>query len=195
MNKFEYLKALHGVDVTPAQFRVLVTILDYSDQNGNRAFPGVENLVKDCCLSTATVKRCLTALVDAGWLTKVSRGGRSGDGRKRASEYALTAPGSTAHERSVDIDAQQLKSSLSMDQIDDLNSSKRVPQQLTGDPPSDPLTPDPKTSDHVYQREAGCVENFDSSSVTRAGDEPPASLEEGLERAAHPSYMDDEPPF
>ncbi|MFV8237464.1 helix-turn-helix domain-containing protein [Mycobacteroides chelonae] len=194
MNKFEYLKALHGVDITPAQFRVLVTILDYSDQNGNRAFPGVENLVSDCCLSTATVKRCLAALEGAGWLTKVSRGGRSGDGRKRASEYALSAPDSTAHKRSVDIDGQQIKSTISTDQIDDLNSSSDACQQLTGDTPSNPLTTDPLTTNHVHQGEDGCFEHFNSSSVTRAREQEKLFLER-LDNLKRPSHRDDPCPF
>lgn len=94
-NKFTYLKSLHGVDLTAPEFRVLVTLLNYTNQNGERAYPGIANLARDCCLSHSTVKRALRVLEEKGWLRKVSRGHGGGRGLRQqglASEYALSFP-------------------------------------------------------------------------------------------------------
>ncbi|SKU76428.1 Uncharacterised protein [Mycobacteroides abscessus subsp. massiliense] len=147
-DKYAYLKALHGVDIAPNQFRVLVTMLDYTNQDGERAFPGIEKLSADCCISRATVKRSLAALEGAGWLTKVSRGGRSGDGRNRASEYSISQPSSMAHPCAVEEVGQRLKADTSTAHLDDLNGSNGKSQRLTGEPPSDHLTSRHLTSDH-----------------------------------------------
>lgn len=91
-SKLTYLKDLRGCRMKPSAFRVLVTVFSYTNAGGHHAFPGSPRLAEDCCMSVDTVNRSLKELVMMGWLRRVSRGGRSGDGAHWAAEYALTTP-------------------------------------------------------------------------------------------------------
>ena len=138
-SKLVYFKKLHGVEMKASTYRVLVTVFDYTNKYGKRAWPGVDNLSRDTCLSKSQVKRCLSELEQAGWLRKTKRGGRSGDGTTRATEYELTTP-STAHGCDVDYSElvpQRLISASSTAHSERLNGSFEAPQWLTGEPPSE----------------------------------------------------------
>jgi DNA-binding transcriptional ArsR family regulator len=88
-NKLLYLKELHGAKISAGAFRVLVTMLDYADQYGKNAYPGVARLANDCDMTERTVQRHLSNLRDGGYLVEESRGGRGRDGRGRASVYRI----------------------------------------------------------------------------------------------------------
>lgn len=145
-NKLLYLKGLHGVDMKPSTFRVLVTVLDYANPDGSSASPGRKNLAKDSCLSESTVDRALDELVGYGWLRRVSRGGRSGDGAHWAAEYELCTPGSSLHPRQDEaVSSRQMadvKSSTA-----DVKSSNGAGQLVTSDYPPDHETPNHETPD------------------------------------------------
>lgn len=87
VDKFEYLKGTRGIPAAPRI--VLHEILNYSDAQGENAYPSVERLMADCGMSRSTVCRHLKWLRDNGWIVLRSRGGRSGDGHTWSSTYSL----------------------------------------------------------------------------------------------------------
>jgi DNA-binding transcriptional regulator PaaX len=89
LDKFGYIRALRGADLTLAEFRVLVTVWDYSDEHGRHAYASIARLAADCEVSERTVRRCLVDLVAKGFLRRVRRGHRDGAGNPWASEYEL----------------------------------------------------------------------------------------------------------
>lgn len=92
-SKLLYLKGLHGANLTSSEYRVLVTVLCYTNANGEGAWPGVARLQDDCRMSERSVQRCLKSLRTKGWLRRVQLGSaKSG----RASEFALSTPGKRA---------------------------------------------------------------------------------------------------
>ena len=132
-SKLTYLKELHGVEMKATTFRVLVTVFDYTNEHGRRAFPGNERLARDCCLSVSTVKRALRQLEADCWIQRVQRGGRSGDGAHWSTEYELASTGQFG---------------MSTDQMDTVNGSNGYGQQFMYDPPSDHEPSDHEPSDY-----------------------------------------------
>lgn len=90
-SKLAYLRLLQNAGLTHAQYRILVTILTYSDRDGMNAHPGFANLAKECKMSKGTVSKGITALKRAGWLWESARGIR-GDGSPSASVFELRVP-------------------------------------------------------------------------------------------------------
>ncbi|CQD11855.1 hypothetical protein BN1232_02232 [Mycobacterium lentiflavum] len=102
-DKHGYLKLLRGVDMTYSEYRVLVTMLSYSDGDGTHAHPGNARLAEDCDICERSVKNALVSLVKRGWLVKVKEGRGRGPGNPGvAAEYALTMPGSTCNRLPAD---------------------------------------------------------------------------------------------
>lgn len=74
-NKFKFLKMLHGCDFGEGgEYRVLVTLLDFADENGKNAYPGVRALSDACAMGQSTVRRHLESLCTKGWIHQESRG-------------------------------------------------------------------------------------------------------------------------
>lgn len=96
-NKLTYLQRLRTANLTHAQYRVLVTILTYSDPDGANAYPGFAKLAKDCRMSRGTVSKSLKALKRLGWLREVSHGYPS-KRRRTASVFELRIPKYVASE-------------------------------------------------------------------------------------------------
>ena len=86
-SKLDYLRDLRGAKISASEFRVLVMVLTYADQHGERAFPGVARLADDCRLSERQVQRCLNRLDTEGYLDEKQRGRRN----VGATTYTLTA--------------------------------------------------------------------------------------------------------
>jgi Helix-turn-helix domain len=101
-NKIAYFKSLRGVKLPDGAVRVLAILFSYSDPDGGGIRPGVTRLAGDCCMDERSVRRHLTLLADRGFIRQESRGGRSGDGRTRASTYRLCVPDSTGQDSPVD---------------------------------------------------------------------------------------------
>jgi Helix-turn-helix domain len=95
-NKIGYLKCARGMNLQAAGF-VLAVLYSYSDPDGGNIRPGIKRLAADCCMDESSIRRHLKVLADRGLIRQESRGGRSGDGRTRASTYRLCVPGSTGH--------------------------------------------------------------------------------------------------
>jgi hypothetical protein len=83
--------------MTGSQYRVLTTLLDYSDATGRNAFPSVETMAADCDMTDRNIKRCLSWLRDSGWIVQRSRGGRGKGGAGWASVYDLPMPEAVDH--------------------------------------------------------------------------------------------------
>ena len=132
-SKLAYLKGLHGVKMSASTFRVLVTVLNYTDANGDNAYPGLQRLAEDCCTSVSTVQRALKQLKADGWIRVEQRGGRRGDGTHWATNYSL----STGHELLDDPWASTGQIDASTGQMDDVNRSNGWDQPVTYDHPSD----------------------------------------------------------
>ena len=92
-SKLSWLKSLNGLDITPAQFRVLVAVANYSDELGRNARPGNAALVADTRLSKKHVITCLRELERRGLLVVTEEGGRGGWG-SRARTWSLGTPNS-----------------------------------------------------------------------------------------------------
>lgn len=73
-NKYAYLKSLHGRELSTGAYRVLITVLDYANEYGENAHPGIARLADDCVMGASTVRRHLNWLVEHGYLVLDSRG-------------------------------------------------------------------------------------------------------------------------
>jgi predicted transcriptional regulator len=154
-SKLQYLKALHGEKMKDSTFRVMVTVFNYTNEEGLRAYPGNARLAEDCNTSVSTVKRALKELVELGWLVHVKRGGRAGDGTHFSGEYALGyrflgESQQVTHDPTRGQNGRVKGSSryASTGQFDDVKGSDREGQWTTGEPPSDHVTTDHETTDH-----------------------------------------------
>jgi Helix-turn-helix domain len=151
--KFTYLKGLHGhrFPKGDGSYRVLVSVLDYADQHGRNAHPGIARLAKDCVMGESTVRRHLKWLKDNGYIVEESRGHSVGDVRL-ASKYSLATPDlPLTCERKVETPTAQLEPPAA--HLEQAYRSLGADLPLTGerlsDPLSDPSTSHPSTSDPV----------------------------------------------
>lgn len=90
-DKLGYLRLLRTARLTHAQYRVLVTILSYTDGRGENAHPGYARLADECRMSKGTVSKCITQLKRAGWLWETARGHPS-EGGRRAAVFRVRVP-------------------------------------------------------------------------------------------------------
>ncbi|MCV7422999.1 helix-turn-helix domain-containing protein [Mycobacterium yunnanensis] len=174
-NKFAYLKALHGAGLDASEYRVLVTLLDYSDGHGRNAHPGRSTLATDCELSESTIKRSIKSLQRKGFIREESRGGRGGEnGRNQASCYTLTLPATTGHSRpevTHDLGSYGTRPRVTGDTE---GGHPRPPGGVTRDPVSDqrsdqrsecdqsaPARTTPTAAEDAGYRCSECLEQFD----------------------------------
>lgn len=71
--KITYLTTLRGVNISPVDYRVLITLLTYADADGTRAFPSAKELAKACHMNLKTVPAALKRLEQRGLITCVKR--------------------------------------------------------------------------------------------------------------------------
>lgn len=91
-SKLNYLKTLRGRSISASQYRVLVEVFNYTDENGCNAYPGQERLAQDTGLSVRTVRQHLTWLAENGYLIKISRGRGNGvGGSGQCTRYRLNS--------------------------------------------------------------------------------------------------------
>jgi Helix-turn-helix domain len=149
--KFTYLKGLHRHRFPKGDgaYRVLVTILDYADERGRNAHPGVARLADDCGMGASTIRRHLKWLKERGYIVQESRGHSVGD-LKLASVYSLAMPDlPLVTERKVETPTAQLEPPTA--HLEQTYRSVRADLPLRGEhlssPVSDPLSSNPSTSD------------------------------------------------
>ncbi|WP_092801493.1 helix-turn-helix domain-containing protein [Rhodococcus globerulus] len=146
-SKLTWHKRTHGHELTGAEFRVLMSIFDHSDEHGRNSHPGLELLVKETRYSKAAVSEALKRLQSRGWIVQTYRGsGTAG----RTSIYALVpdAPRSSSgmDQPNGEVPVERTSGSSGLD--------SEVPVDWTPtDPGSDPGS-DPYRSDQVEVRQS-----------------------------------------
>lgn len=91
VSKFAYLKSLHGAKLTYAEYRVLVTMWDYSNEKLESIYPGIDQLAEDVCMDRRSVRRALASLREKGY-ARIAVPSYWKNGRRMADEYTLTLP-------------------------------------------------------------------------------------------------------
>lgn len=89
--KMTYVTKLRGADITPGEYRVLMTIWTYTNSDMANAWAGRDRLQADTGMSREGVRLALRSLQEKGYLILTEKGGYR-DGRKMADVYALTLP-------------------------------------------------------------------------------------------------------
>ena len=75
--KYTYIKSLHGhAFPSDLYYRVLVTLLDYANKDGDQAHPGNDRLASDCRCHVESVKKIIRKLTKDGYIILVSQGRR-----------------------------------------------------------------------------------------------------------------------
>lgn len=94
MDKFECLHRLtRARDLTPAQFRAAVAVLNYADSaTCSNAYPGYAKLADDLGIDDRQVRRTIGELVAKGYLVVTDKGGSAKGGKRRAATYSVTCP-------------------------------------------------------------------------------------------------------
>jgi len=96
LDKFAFMKALRGADLTHAEYRVLTNLVTFARGDLTNARPGLDKLTEAACVTTRTAKLALRALVDKGWIELAEEGGNQ-HGKGKANVYALTIPKGVTH--------------------------------------------------------------------------------------------------
>jgi DNA-binding transcriptional MocR family regulator len=151
-SKLSWHKRTHGHDFTGAEFRVLMAVFDYSDENGRKSHPGLKRLMTDTGYGKTAVSEALTALQARGWITQTRKGSGT-SGKTSVYELVPDAPSSAAEAVPPETGA----SAAGADQPTEVGPAERtswsagadlvVPLERTptdpgSDPGSDPLESD-----------------------------------------------------
>lgn len=139
-SKLTWHKRTHGHEFTGAEFRVLMAIFDYSDENGRKSHPGLKRLMADTGYGKTAVSEALTALQERGWITQTRKGSGT-SGKTSVYELVPDAPSSTAGaDQPTEVGPVERTSwSAGADSVIPL---ERTPTDPGSDPGSDPLRSD-----------------------------------------------------
>lgn len=91
LNKFAWLEALRGADLTHAEYRVAVNLSTYARADLTNARPSLSTLCSAAHVSTPTAKKALRRLAGLGWIVLTAQGGNA-NGFGKANCYRLTIP-------------------------------------------------------------------------------------------------------
>ncbi|WP_442971704.1 helix-turn-helix domain-containing protein [Rhodococcus sp. LB1] len=155
-SKLTWHKRTHGHEFTGAEFRVLMSIFDHSDEHGRKSHPGLKRLMDETGYSKSAISEALKALQARGWITQSSRGsGVSG----RASVYELVPD---APSRSSGLDqSSNGGSSAGVDQLPEVGPVERTSRSsgldLVGPVEWTPSDPDIKSGSDPYRSDQGEV--------------------------------------
>ncbi|MEV6660627.1 hypothetical protein [Nocardia fluminea] len=92
LDKFAWMEALRGADLTHAEYRVAANLWTYARADLTNARPGPVTLREAARVNEKTLKKALSALVAKGWIRITEQGGSEPGGTRRATVYALTFP-------------------------------------------------------------------------------------------------------
>ena len=90
--RFAWMEALRGADLTHAEYRVAVNLWTYARADLTNARPGPATLREAARVNEKTLKKALRALEANGWIRVTEQGGSEPGGPRRATVYALTFP-------------------------------------------------------------------------------------------------------
>jgi hypothetical protein len=106
-DRFAWHRQFHGVKMPLTAARAAMALFDRADQTG-QCWPGIDMLAADASLSRNGVRNGVDWLDTHGFVDKVARGGRSGDGQTRSTRYRLKFRTiSTTTGVAVDIECQE----------------------------------------------------------------------------------------
>lgn len=94
-SKLTWHKRTHGHTFTGAEFRVLMSIFDHSDERGLKSHPGLRLLMAETGYGKTAVSEALTALQERGWIAQTRKGSGT-SGKTSVYELVPDAPSSTA---------------------------------------------------------------------------------------------------
>lgn len=94
-SKLNWHKRTHGHTFTGAEFRVLMSIFDHSDEHGRKSHPGLRLLMAETGYGKSAVSEALSALQERGWIAQTRRGSGT-SGKTSVYELVPDAPSSTA---------------------------------------------------------------------------------------------------
>ncbi|MDV8065536.1 hypothetical protein R4P64_03360 [Rhodococcus sp. IEGM 1366] len=91
LNKFAWMEALRGADLTHAEYRVLLNLSTFARGDLTNAHPGLPKLCEAAGVSVPTAKKALRVLVAKGWLVLTEEGGNK-HWKGKANVYSLSIP-------------------------------------------------------------------------------------------------------
>jgi hypothetical protein len=74
LSKLVWLKRTHGHPLTPAEFRVLVSIFNDSGSDGRNAHPGIARMIEETGYRRTGVSEAVSGLRAKGWIHQTYRG-------------------------------------------------------------------------------------------------------------------------
>ena len=93
---FTWRSAIADSELPPPARHVALALSLYMNERGASAFPGGELLAKDTGYSLRTVRAMLKLLETTGYVHVVFRGGSPAGGKRQASVYQASVPGTTS---------------------------------------------------------------------------------------------------
>lgn len=91
-DRYAWWRALRGSTLRPTAWHVALGISTYMTKAGDGAWPSMATIAADTGRSRSTVARAVRELVDAGYLSIESGGGRRADGGYVSNRYLATTP-------------------------------------------------------------------------------------------------------
>jgi hypothetical protein len=183
VGRFEWERRVRESDLPGVDKLCALVLGTYMNGDGSGARPTLVTLAKNMGTSDRTARRRVDALIGSGYLERVRRGHRLGNGTGVASEYRAAAPAqpdtpdrlsdaSTGHPCPVE--------DISTGQPVHLNRTTAAPQPVTGVHLPDPL--DQTTSTTPAQRARGAVHLHAVRVVRAEGD---SSIQNPIAVARH----------
>jgi DNA-binding MarR family transcriptional regulator len=95
---FELIPGVWRLEITSAQKLVLFAVANFADKRGKNCYAAQSTLAKMCAMSTRTVSRRISELIDLGFVEKSGRG-RAGTTRLNICENVKLAAKQARHAR------------------------------------------------------------------------------------------------
>jgi hypothetical protein len=148
-DRFAWHRQFRGVKMPPAAARAAMALFDRANQTG-QCWPGIATLAADTGLTDTGVRNGIDWLESNGFVEKLVRGGRSGDGKSRSTRYRLKfATISTATPVAVEGNLNRHETT-SQPQRNDVSTATPVapnrPENRTENRTEPPYPPQPQTS-------------------------------------------------
>ncbi|MBF6330260.1 MarR family winged helix-turn-helix transcriptional regulator [Nocardia transvalensis] len=91
LNKFAWMEALRGADLSHAEYRILLNLSTWANGDLTNAYPGMKALAEAAQVSPPTLKKALRTLTAKGWIVLVDPGGNQ-YWKGKANVYSLAVP-------------------------------------------------------------------------------------------------------
>ncbi|MBX9147750.1 helix-turn-helix domain-containing protein [Rhodococcus qingshengii] len=89
MNKFAWMEAIRGADLTHAEYRVLLNLSTFARGDLTNARPSLKTLCAAARVTDKTAKKSIRTLIEKGWIVRTHEGGR---GTGRTNVFTLAVP-------------------------------------------------------------------------------------------------------